>query len=296
MDAGLSCHWTVLEGDAWQLAAAKPSDWPLARAVVTSPPYWQQRIYMAPNQELGHEITPDAFAARLARLFVALAPWLESDAVIWLNLGDTYRDSALQMVPARAVLALESLGWHLRSEVIFERENFTPRPSPKRPQRSHEHVFLLSRTSDYYYDDTYMREPAKYAGYHYVREGVRNDDGRLRMDGATTVAETRILRSVWRGPTGWNDTVDHPALMPRLMAERCVLSVTKPGDIVLDPFSGSGTTGVIALEHGRSYVGFEQKPEYVMGSRARLSRALPLLSSELPADELPALDDSPKLF
>src|SRR6185436_18967089 len=121
----------------------------------------------------------------------------------------------LQMVPARAALALEAVGWYVRSEVIFERDNFTPRPSPGRPQRSHEHVYLLSRTPDYHYDDAYMREPAKYAGYKYKREGTRIADGRLRMDGETTVGDTRILRSVWRGPTGWNNAAYHPAMMPR---------------------------------------------------------------------------------
>lgn len=271
-------NWTVLHGDAWGLAQAFDGR-EKACAVVTSPPYWLARVY-DDKAEFGHEASPERYAERLAGLFGELRYWLTDDAAVWLNLGDTYVDGVLQLIPARVALAMGTFGWQLRSEVIFDRENFTPRPSPGRPQRSHEHVFLFSRSSTYFYDDAFMREPAKYAGYRYVRTGKREKDGRLRMDGATTVADTRIMRSVWTGPTGWNGVFKHPALMPKLMAERCVLSITKPGDLVLDPFSGGGTTGVIALQTGRSYVGFERKLAYVESSKKRLASVVPLFAVE----------------
>jgi DNA modification methylase len=281
MEKAHFCHWTILHGDAWRLATTRPPHLPRARAVVTSPPYWRQRVYdEASAGEFGHEATPTAYAARLAALFVALDPWLEPDAAAWVNLGDVFVDDALQLVPAVAALALAAVGWSVRAEVIFERENFTPRPSPGRPQRSHEHVYLVTRTRAYVYDDAYMREPAKYAGYEYIRTGARADDGRLRMDGHTVVGPTRILRSVWRGPTGWNGKVKHPAVMPRLMAERCVLSVTRPGEFVLDPFAGSGTTGILALEHGRSFVGFERVARWASLARGRLAEVAPLFATE----------------
>ncbi len=91
-----------------------------------------------------------------------------------------------------------------------------------------------SRTGSYSFDAEALREPAKYAGDEFRRHGSRTDDGRARNDGDIIVSETRTLRSVWSGATGWNGTVSHPALMPKLMAERCVLSVTRPGVLILD--------------------------------------------------------------
>jgi DNA modification methylase len=202
---------------------------------------------------------------------------------LWVNLGDSYADDNLQAIPHRFVIAMIDAGWQLKSEVIFERENLTPRPARKRPTRAHEHVLLFTLSANYYYDERFMREPAKYAGYKFRRTGPRVDDTRLRMDGTITVATTRNVRSVWRGATGWNGTIHHPALMPKLMAERCVQSVTRPGDTVLDPFCGGGTTGLVALQAGRSFLGWDIDARYVARSRSRLANAVALLGQEVTA-------------
>jgi site-specific DNA-methyltransferase (adenine-specific) len=260
--------WSLACGDAWTLVAD-----PIIpiQAIVTSPPYWRQRVYRE-RGEFGHE-SVDTYIDRLVALFEALHRSLRSDGAVWINIGDAYVSNILQSIPARFQIAMSHAGWQLRSEVIYERTNFTPRPSPGRPSRSHEHVLLFTQSDGYYYDDAYMREPAKCAGYDFQRTGLRVADSRLRMDGATTVAETRILRSVWSGPTGWNGAVDHPALMPKLMAERCVRSVTRPGDVVLDPFCGAGTTGVLSLTAGRSFVGWDIDARYLKEARSRLAHA-----------------------
>jgi DNA modification methylase len=249
---------------------------------VTSPPYWQQRNYTESNAcEFGREKTLEAYAAKLALLFYELERLLADNGVLWLNIGDSFRNNRFIRVGSAVVDALENIGWVLRAEVIFERLNFTPRPSPKRPVLSYERVFMLTKSEgDYFYDENYMREPSKCAGYKYVRNGPRDDDGRLRMDGTTIVEDTRILRAVWTGSTGWGNNFKHPAMMPRLMAERCVLSVTRPGDLVLDPFSGSGTTGRIALAHGRRFEGWELNQTYARQSREHLSGVLGLFDGE----------------
>jgi site-specific DNA-methyltransferase (adenine-specific) len=265
-DAGT---WSLVCGDAWRLAAEPIIP---VQAVVTSPPYWRQRVYRQ-RGEFGHESVP-AYIALLVTLFDALRRVLRPDGALWINLGDAYAEHRLQAIPERFVVAMLAAGWQYRSEVIYERLNVTPRPSPKHPMRCHEHVLMFTLSDDYYYDDAYMREPAKYAGYAFQRTGPRVADSRLRMDGATTVAETRTLRSVWSGPTGWNGAAQHPAVMPRLMAERCVCSATRVGDTVLDPFCGAGTTGVMALAAGRSFVGWDIDARYIEIARGRLTQAM----------------------
>ena len=259
---------TITHGDAWTLAARlRPGS---VNAVVTSPPYFKQRVYHRGRREFGQTTIRD-YVAELVTLFDRLAPALAPDAACWLNIGDTVERGQYLFVPARVALGLQRRGWLLRSEVIFERTNIAPEAAASRPTRSHEHVFLLSRTPTHFYDAAYMREPSKYAGYVYERTPRAYDDGRRYVSGNTVVNPTRNLRSVWVGATGWNAQVQHPAMMPRLMAERCVLSITKPGGLVLDPFAGSGTTGRIAVEHGRNFLGWDLSRAYVRAMRERLS-------------------------
>lgn len=260
--------WKVLLGDAWDIASSPTS---LVQAVVTSPPYWRQRAYTESADEFGRKETIEDYAAKLGALFGSLRAWLKDDGCAWLNIGDSYSGGRLMGVPYRVAQAVEANGWAMRSEVIYERENLTPRPSVGRPMRSHEHLFLFSKGEAWFYDDGAMREPAKYAGYHYKRPNAKaSTNGRLRMDKDHVVASTRTIRTVWRGPTGWNGKTDHPAVMPKLMAERCVMSVTRIGDTVLDPFCGSGTTGVVAIGYGRSFIGFELSEAYVADAKVRL--------------------------
>jgi DNA modification methylase len=272
-------NWRIECGDAWHLASTTP-DHP-AQAIVTSPPYWRQRVY-AQAEEFGQE-TVTEYVRKLVDLFDGLKRWLRPDGAAWINLGDSYAGDQLQAIPARFMVAMIDAGWQFRSEVIYERLNLTPRPARKRPTRAHEHVLLFTLSDAYLYDEDYMREPAKYAGYEFERTGPRVDDTRLRMDGTTTVAETRNLRSVRQGSTGWNGTIQHPALMPKLMAERCVLSISRPGDWILDPFCGAATTGLVALRGGRSFLGWEINGRYVATAKKRLSAEMPLLRHEVTA-------------
>jgi DNA modification methylase len=275
IDGGL---WRLHCGDAWQLATAPTLP---IRAIVTSPPYWRQRVYKD-QDEFGQESVSD-YIDKLVALFEMLKAHLRDDGALWINLGDSYEKDALLAIPARFMVAMIAAGWQLRSEVIYERLNMTPRPARKRPTRSHEHVLLFSLSADYYYDEQYMREPAKYAGYEFRRDGARVDDSRLRMDGAITVADMRNMRSVWQGSTGWNNAIQHPALMPKLMAERCVLSISKPGDWILDPFCGAATTGYVAIRAERSFIGWDIDARYIERAQQRLREHVPLLGQEVSA-------------
>jgi site-specific DNA-methyltransferase (adenine-specific) len=279
--------YELMTGSAWTLVHQQPR--PIVQAIVTSPPYWKQRRYTASSEEFGRG-TLEAFVTQLANLFEALTPWLTPNGTAWLNIGDSYVDHELQFVPQKAVLAIQQRGWRIVSEVIYEKRNATPRPSPGRPARFHEHVFLLTPHRAHYYNDALMTEPAKYAGYVMHRK-PQHADGRIRLTTDHVVPARRTLRSVWTGPTGWHG-LKHPALMPRTMTERYVLSISAPGDLVLDPFSALGSTGAIALAHHRRYLGWELNPGYVADTRRRLDAVVPI---EPYTNALPAVTEAPEI-
>ena len=142
-------------------------------------------------------------------------------------------------VPWRLAFALQDAGWWLRSEVIWHKPNAHPESVRDRPTKAHETVFLLSANQNYYYDVDAVRGP-----------------------------KGRRLRSIWDIPTEprkrcMDGHDDHPAVMPATLARRCVEMTSRPGDVVLDPYAGSGTTLLAAQELGRRWVGVELKQEFV---------------------------------
>ena len=142
-------------------------------------------------------------------------------------------------VPWRLAFALQDAGWWIRSEVIWYKPNAHPESVKDRPTKAHETVFLLSKNQDYFYDVDAVRGP--------------ND---------------RRLRTMWDISTEPRrredaDVDDHPAPMPMTLAQQCIAITSEPGDVVLDPYAGSGTTLLAAAELGRSWVGVELKPTFV---------------------------------
>jgi DNA modification methylase len=266
--------YEIKTGNAWTLVKENPQ--PIVQAIVTSPPYWKQRRYSGSNEEFGRG-TLDEYVSQLGDLFESLKLWLTADGCAWLNIGDSYVDDQLQFVPQKSILAISERGWRIVSEVIYSKTNSTPRPTIGRPARYHEHVFLLTPNKPHYYNDALMTEKAKYAGYVLRRKPSDKNDGRIRLASENyVVPQHRAIRSVWTGRTGWNG-LQHPALMPRMMAERCVLSISRPGDLVLDPFSGLASTGAVCIEHHRRYLGWELNPKFVDGSQERLSNIEPII-------------------
>ena len=231
-----------------------------AQMCVTSPPYFWQRDYGHPGQ-MGMEATPAEFVETMVEVFGLVREMLADDGVLWLNLGDSYysgngqptgndprspsRDwmrnvlspldapglgwpkKSLLGIPWMVAHALQADGWTLRSDVIWCRESAFSEPSVKdRPHRQHEYLFLLSKSRRYHFD----------------REALPEE-------------------SVWHIPHS-RGVNGHNAAFPCELAKRCILTGSRPGDIVLDPFFGSGTTGQVSQALGRQWIGCELNRAY----------------------------------
>ncbi len=268
----------VIEGDCLKLAAAIPDN--SIDVLVTSPPYWGQRL----SAGMGTEEDPREYVAMLNRIFVALLPKLKPQGICWINLGDAYNTPVnwrrddwqysslgpdktgfhknnaaytkprakrkafieretnwltygnLLALPHRLVISLCDDGYVYRGEVIWRKKNAMPEGRCRRPHRQHESIFLLAR----------------------------NDDHCFRV--------TPPVGSVWEFS---NDRIEGPAHFSRFPEElprRCIEAYGNlgPDTVVLDPFSGSGTTGMAALRLNCSYIGFEIDPEQAAAANARL--------------------------
>jgi DNA modification methylase len=183
-------------------------------------------------------------------------------------------------IPWRLAFALQAAGWFLRCDMIWEKPNAFPSSVRDRPTRSHEYIFLLSKSRKYYYDREAVLEPH---GFN-RRGGARNMDCSVlagAMDGHAGKSSLlrkgnqnffpgngRNKRSVWTvntKPSG----VAHFASYPPELIEPCIRAGCPRGGDVFDPFSGIGTTGIVARANGRNYLGIELNPEYVAMSYAR---------------------------
>lgn len=169
--------------------------------VVTSPPYYGLRDYGVDGQ-LGLEATPDEYIQTMVAVFRELRRVLRDDGTVWCNMGDSFSGKQLLMMPARLALALQADGWWLRSDIIWAKPNPMPESVTDRPTSAHEHVFLLTKRSRYFYDADAVREPHTNGAYWIGRAPTqiskgnadRNDDGGRAISGDET---GRNLRNVW---------------------------------------------------------------------------------------------------
>jgi DNA modification methylase len=243
-------------------AAAALVDVPTAsvQTVVTSPPYWSLRDYEADGQ-IGVDEPLPVFLKSLIAVFSEIDRVLVEDGTVWVNIGDSYtsgnrawrapdkknparamrsrpptpeglKDKDLIGVPWRFAFAMQEAGWWLRSDIVWYKPNCQPESVRDRPTRSHEHVFLFTKSERYHYDV----------------DAVRGPNGRR-------------LRDVWEINTvGYADA--HFATFPAELVHRCILIGSDAGDYVLDPFLGSGTTAAVARDLGRPFIGCEINPAY----------------------------------
>jgi DNA modification methylase len=185
-------------------------------------------------------------------------------------------------IPWRVAFALQADGWWLRSDIIWAKPNPMPESVTDRPTKAHEYLFLLAKAERYFYDAeavaeraVYLVSPDRKRSGDYQVEAGRNDGPEHRSGGFVT-GERRNRRTVWTvTPEPFEEA--HFAVMPPELVRPCVKAGSKKGDTVLDPFTGSGTTGVVALQEGRHFVGVELNPAYVEMAERRLGNVDPLL-------------------
>lgn len=186
-------------------------------------------------------------------------------------------------IPWMLAFALRADGWYLRQDIIWHKPNPMPESVRDRCTKAHEYIFLLSKSERYFFDSEAMREPATHAGKRVslgeksFSKGQANGAGVAPSGNGLAdfydVPDTRNRRSVWTVATRPYKGA-HFATFPPALIEPCILAGSRPGDTVLDPFMGSGTTAAVAVQHGRQYLGCELNPEYGPLQDARIAGAI----------------------
>lgn len=294
---------------------------------VTSPPYWGLRDYGISGQ-LGLEPTPELYVQHLGEIFREVKRVLGKDGTLWLNLGDSYwgsgqgygdikttnknhvgsrerrkpeyRDCNLKSkdlvgIPWRVAFALQADGWYLRSDIIWAKPNPMPESVTDRPTKSHEYIFLLSKSAKYYFDQEAGREPFNYPERIYNPDTSNHKTAHLKEQGNRSTAglhdgrtqygnpdKGRNIRSVWTITTKPFKEA-HFATFPPELPERCIKAGCPIGGTVLDPFFGAGTVGLVAKRLGREFIGIELNPAYCEIARKRINGEL-YMAEELTND------------
>jgi DNA modification methylase len=262
---------------------------------VTSPPYWGLRDYGHTDQ-LGLEETPEEYTANMVEVFSQVKRVLKDDGTLWLNLGDSYagnnsrastggragygtkregvfnnlsgnlKQKDLVGIPWRVAFALQADGWYLRQDIIWHKPNPMPESVTDRCTKSHEYIFLLSKSGNYFYDADAVREKSGDSFKGKRGEMITRHKTQSAMTDRVFHVEysddlTRNRHSVWTIPTKPYPG-SHFAVFPQELIEPCIQAGSRVGDTVLDPFFGSGTTGEVAERFGRDYIGIELNEDY----------------------------------
>ena len=189
------------------------------------------------------------------------------------------KEKELVGVPWRLALALSDDGWYLRQDIIWAKPNVMPESVRDRCTKSHEYVFLLTKSPKYFYDHIAIKEPVSEVSLKRAKSGWKTDRPSAKTSEGGIDVEVmgerfvnpagRNKRDVWFIPTA-SFKGAHFAVMPERLVEPCILAGCPEGGVVLDPFFGSGTVGVVAIKHNRKYIGIELNPEYVEIAKKRL--------------------------
>lgn len=281
---------------------------------ITSPPYWGLRDYGV-NGQIGLEESLEEYISTLENVFDEVMRVLKPDGTLWLNLGDGYvgtggdrknpvsnelfqtqqksnpgdgrynrikkmkqsglKPKDLMGVPWRIALALQQRGWYLRSDIIWHKSNCMPEAVTDRPTKSHEYMFLLSKSRKYYYDHESIKEvcvngdpnpPRGSKGVNHLNSGRRSEP---KEELAPRFMKNK--RDVWTVATS-RFRGAHYATFPPELIEPCVKAGCREGGIVLDPFMGSGTTASTSIELRRNFIGFELNKESIeLAEKERLN-------------------------
>ena len=261
---------------------------------VTSPPYYALRDYGVDGQ-IGLEETPEKYIERLTNVFKEVYRVLKPNGTMWLNIGDSYAGNCsvtstgrcgmgkpreridhrvfdgikpkdLIGIPWMLAFSLRNAGWYLRQDIIWHKPNPMPESVTDRCTKSHEYIFLMSKSQKYYFDYEAIQEEAVTQADRRIGKRVTYDGKRKGADEAYVV---RNKRDVWSINVMPNKEA-HFATYPPKLVSTCILAGCPEGGIVLDPFMGSGTTGIVANKLGRHYVGIELNPQYVEMAKRRI--------------------------
>ena len=313
--------WQIIHGDARHIPLADKT----VQTVVTSPPYWGLRDYNLGPDSLGLEPTSELYVYRIVEIFHEVKRVLKDDGTLWLNMGDSYasgdrstyrsgvsdnlghlvqnnmlrpktqlgpKPKDLVGMPWRVAFALQADGWWLRSDIIWSKPNPMPESVTDRPTKSHEYLFLLTKSERYYYDQDAVREPMTYPERIYSPNTDDHKTARLAEQGNRCTSGLHDGRTQYGDPalgrnrrTVWEIATQpfpeaHFATFPEALVEPCIKAGSRSGDIVLDPFAGSGTVGIVALKVGRSFVGIELQPDYIAMAQRRIENDAPLFNRQ----------------
>lgn len=298
---------------------------------VTSPPYFGLRDYGVDGQ-IGLEETPELFVQNLVNVFNEVRRVLRPDGTLWLNLGDSYAGSGMGSatvkgrggnkyglkqkdligIPWMVAFALRSAGWYLRQDIIWAKPNPMPESVTDRCTKSHEYIFLLSKSARYFFDNEAIKQPIADSSADRLDQDIENQEGSDRVPGKKNGKMKAVgkrkgyehrgpydkklkshsgnfdddgnligggmanKRSVWTVTTRPFKEA-HFATFPERLIVDCIKAGCPEGHgIVLDPFMGSGTTALVARKLNRKYIGFELNSSYIDIANRRIKNQLGL--------------------
>jgi DNA modification methylase len=268
------------------------------------------------DEQFGLEKTYQDYLANTVKVFETFKPKLKDTATIWWNVGDSYssgkrtsttnqslrgnknygvtrtpvqngiKEKDLLMIPNRVAIALQDAGWYIRSEIIWHKPNPMPESVRDRPTSAHEKIWLITKSKKYYYDADAIREPLAASSLNRLNQDIKNQKGSTRGNGgmksngnmkAVGNKETKNKRNVWTVTTKPCKEA-HFATFPKDLIEPCIKAGCPEGGLVLDPFGGSGTTGIVAAQNNRNAVLIELNQKYIDIAKKRIDKELGLFN------------------
>jgi DNA modification methylase len=268
------------------------------------------------DEQFGLEKTYQDYLANTVKVFETFKPKLKDTATIWWNVGDSYssgkrtsttnqslrgnknygvtrtpvqngiKEKDLLMIPNRVAIALQDAGWYIRSEIIWYKPNPMPESVRDRPTSAHEKIWLITKSKKYYYDADAIREPLAASSLNRLNQDIKNQKGSTRGNGgmksngnmkAVGNKETKNKRNVWTVTTKPCKEA-HFATFPKDLIEPCIKAGCPEVGLVLDPFGGSGTTGIVAAQNNRNAVLIELNQKYIDIAKKRIDKELGLFN------------------
>lgn len=251
---------------------------------ITSPPYYRQKDYRAEGQ-IGWESSVQGYVDRMKNVLAAVWRATKPDGSCFVVVGDTYYKKSLQLVPARLAIAAGDVGWTLRNDLIWAKSDAAPDGAADRWRFAHEHIlFLTKQPRGYKFNADAIRVPYSPVTLRRWADGQKYGGRKAKAEAGPRGQRFRRGKVFKLNPKGTlprdvvefstaRSSLDHFATFPLGLIERLLLATTDPGDLVLDCFAGTATTGVAALRHGRQFIGIELNCKYAKLGRERLQDA-----------------------